>query len=89
MSSTFTVRGQKVRSQSNRRFIVVAVRPEAITNENGTYVAFARIVKRSDNVDTARTSARRWTADHRAAARRYGSADDFAVVVDSTTGQEI
>lgn len=79
ITRTFTVRGHKLRTRTNRRFVVVAVRPEPVTTDAGTYVAFADIRKRTDNIDTART-----------VARRYGFPPGaFAVVVDLTTGEEI
>lgn len=79
MARTITVRGIKIRTAAQRRFAVVAVRPMDIPHENGTLVAFARIIKRSDNIVTARNIARR-------GASGIGVA---AVVVDTTTGEEV
>lgn len=83
MQQTFTVRGHKIRSQSNRRYLVIAVRPAPVplagTAGKGMYVAFARVEKRTDNIKTAR-----------AAIRKYGHANGaFAVVIDAATGAEI
>ena len=77
--STITVRGHKVSNKTNRAYVVVAVRPEPITTERGTYVAFARIEKRTDNIDTARGCVRRY-------GRQNGA---FCVVVRSATGEEV
>lgn len=78
-ASTITVRGHKVSNRSRRRYITVHVRPEPQVTAEGTYVAFAHVTKRSDNVETARK-----------AARRHGiSRGAFGVVVDTTTGEEI
>jgi len=81
-STTFTVRGHKVRSQSQRRYIVVAVRPEPVPTANGYYVAFARIERRSDNLATARKAARHYDFN-------LAGNGSFAVVVDSATGEEV
>lgn len=76
---TFNVRGHKVRSASRCRFIVVAVRPTDVTYDGRIYAAFASIIRRSDNYETAKT-----------AARRYGFPPGAcAVVMDSTTGEEV
>lgn len=90
MQSTFTVRGVKVRTASQRRFVVVACRPEDFLGrrwngaENGyvpaAFTAFAPvIVRRSDSFETAR-----------AAAAKYGFVPGgFVTVVDTTTGEEV
>lgn len=79
MTSTITVRGHKIRTRSNRRYVAVAVRPEPVTTPDGIYVAFATILMRSDNLATAKTKA-----------RLYGFPPGaFAVVVDTTTGEEV
>lgn len=92
-SKTFTVRGHKVRSQSQRRFIVFAVRPEPITirpedeaarifgRTPGTYPAFVETVRRSDSIARAerirQSQVGKWGV---------GTA---VVIVDSTTGEEV
>ena len=77
--ATITVRGHRVSNRSNRRWLAVAVRPEAVVTERGTYVPFAEVRKRSDNLGTVRREA-----------RRYGWANGaFMVVVDSLTGEEV
>jgi hypothetical protein len=55
MKGTFEVRGLKVRTQTTRRYIVVATHAEIPGAD-----AWARVIKRTDNVDTARIEARRW-----------------------------
>jgi hypothetical protein len=76
---TFTVRGHKVRTSTNRRYVAVAVRPEPVTTEKGTFVAFARVEKRSDNLATL----------NRAARNNGYATGAFMVVVDTTTGLEV
>lgn len=82
MTKTFNIRGQKVRSASQRRYIVVVVRPTAVTvaATGETYVPFARVHKRSDSVETARREA-----------NRYGRPGPgcSVVVVDTATGEEV
>lgn len=78
-STTITVRGHKVSNRSQRRFLVVAVRPEAVETDHGTYVAFADVRKRTDSIETARTTQRRY-------GRAWGA---FMVIVDSETGEEV
>lgn len=73
MPATFEVRGIKVRSASTRRFIVCTV-----THEAGA-ITGARIFKRSDSFATAKAHVRRFGI-------RRG---EFAVVIDSTTGEEV
>ncbi len=90
-TTTITVRGHQIRSRSNRRYIVVSVRPEAITihpgdvyeREPGTYVAFARIEKRTDSAATARTHQRRFRDG------RYAGIGVYYVIVDTVTGEEV
>jgi hypothetical protein len=73
------VRGREIKTRTERRYVVVAVRPKPTATEAGTFVAFARVEKRTDSIETART-----------VARRYGFANGaFAVVIDTTTGGEI
>lgn len=90
MTKTFTVRGQKFRCASQRRFIVVACRPAdfdgrrwdgaANTYVPETFTAFApRIIRRSDNFSKARKEA-----------QKYGHvAGGWVVVVDTATGEEV
>lgn len=75
----FTVRGHKVVTRTPRKYIVVAVRPTSKVTEDGVYVGFATVKKRTDKLDAARL-----------VARRYGfKLGAFAVVVDADTGKEI
>lgn len=79
-SITFEVRGQKVRTSTQRRYVVIAVRSEPVhVAGEGTYVAFARIEKRSDNIETAR----------KAAAKHPRFVGGETVVMDTATGWEI
>ena len=83
MKATFTVRGIKVRSQSQRRYIVVQayVPPEGFAEkfEPGVIKPRATIAKRSDSRQTAIQQAQRlavgggWTAH----------------IIDTVTGEEI
>lgn len=58
---TLNVHGQTVRTRTPRRFIVVAVRPKDVTTEDGrTYVAFAEVIKRTDNHKTAKATMNRF-----------------------------
>ena len=78
-TSTFTVRGFKLRTRSNRRYVAVAVRPAPVTTESGTYVAFADVRKRSDNLDTLRRFQ-----------RSYGwETGAYVVIIDTVSGEEI
>lgn len=79
-TKTFTVRGHKIRTATTRRYVAVAVRTEDVTTERGTYVAFARVIKRSDAVATVKAEARRYG---------FGMSGEFAVVVDTETGEEV
>ncbi len=80
---TINVRGQVVRTRTPRRFIVIVVRPEPVTDDEGrTYVAFAEVQKRTDNGHTAATMARRYNQGW---SRGRGC---FAVVYDTATGTE-
>lgn len=81
-TQSFTIRGMKIRSRTPRRFLVVAVRPEPVTTEGGTYLAFATIEKRTDSITTARTFVR-WMCNR---GRGIGVA---VVVIDTTTGEEV
>lgn len=90
MTKTFSIRGQKIRSASQRRYIVVACRPADFVGQRWdyrveahvpeTYKAFtAHIVRRSDSLQVAR-----------AAARKVGFvAGGWIVIVDQTTGEEV
>lgn len=78
-TAILNARGRTIRTSSNRRFVVVAVRTEAIQTEQGWLVAFAEIFKRSDRLATAR-----------AAAQRTGTAQGAVnIVIDTFTGEEI
>lgn len=91
-TTTFTVRGHKVRSASQRRYIVVIVQPrdrEAFVQErrNGEWVtepitvpAGARVHKRSNSVATAHQHASRYG---------FPTGGNFAVVIDTVTGEEV
>lgn len=79
----FNVRGIPVRTRTPRRFAVIAVRPEPFTNENGTYVAFAEVSRRTDNLETARAAKRRMLDNG------YRMLGMTVVVVDLTTGEEL
>ncbi len=86
--STFTIRGQKVRTQSQRRYIVVACRPDHFEGRRWTgseyvpytFLAFSpEILKRSDSLATAS-----------AASRKYGFVPGgWNVVIDTVTGEEV
>lgn len=90
----FTVRGHKMQTASQRRFVVVHVRAEDITvtadseahrifqRPVGTFVAFADIVKRTDSIATARTFAQRQR-------QRHVGVGVKTVIVDTVTGQEV
>ena len=80
MAVTVHVRGHKVTTRSPRRYLVVAVRPEPVTDpEHGTYVAFAEIRKRTDSHTVAKNTARRLG--------RFNGG--FHVVVDTVTKEEV
>jgi hypothetical protein len=92
MSATFTVRGHKIRTASQRRYIVAIVQPrertvtvaqwngEAMVPAQVVVPAGARIHKRSDSIATARQHAQRYG---------YQTGGSFAVVVDTATGSEV
>jgi hypothetical protein len=73
------VRGLRVVTRTPRRFIVVAVRPEAIHTPEGWLVAFAHVIKRTDALSTARAAARRHDRGHGVT----------VVTIDTETGEEI
>lgn len=75
-----TVRGHEIRTATKRRFIAVVVRPTAFEAPEGTYIAFAEVRKRSDNLATLRTFA-----------RRYGVSGTGVrvVLIDTATGEEV
>jgi hypothetical protein len=81
---TLNVRGQQVRTRTPRRFIACGVRPEAFTTEDGTYVAFAEVIFRSDNLAKALDLARRYRRD-----TRHLGDTITAVVIDTATGEEV
>lgn len=84
-AKTFTIPGTdlKIRTASARRYVVVRYvdKPYSYTSRNGgvyNCAAFAAIIKRSDNLDTARDTMRR------EAGGRAG-----VLVCDTTTGEWI
>lgn len=91
MTKTFTVRGVKMRTATQRRYVAVAVRPagtyrywDAYEGATGAYVeeelpALATILRRSDRIEPLRAAIRR-------TGRIIGAA---LVVVDTLTGEEI
>jgi hypothetical protein len=52
-SETIQVQGQTTTTDRRRRYAVVAVRPQPIKTEQGMFVAFARVEKRTDSEETA------------------------------------
>lgn len=91
MKGTFTVRGQKLRCASLRRFILVSVRPEPIhymsrfpdgRPKPSVYVAFAHIERRSDSVETLRKERSRRGVN-------YHGMGVLLVIIDTTTGEEV
>lgn len=77
MTKTLTVRGHKLRTATTRRYVVVAI-PRPVTAPGGRDVP-ARVIRRSDDLHTART-----------VARRHGvGTHGYAVVVDTHTGSEV
>lgn len=78
----FTVRGIPVQTRTPRRYIVVAFRERDWMTENGIYVQFARVEQRTDNIATARRTARRYWENNRRV--KCG-----AVVFDTVTRQEV
>jgi len=75
--TTLIVHGHKISNRSNRRYLAVAVRPEPVVTDEGAYVAFASVLKRSDKYETAARAAYNYGHSHGA----------FAVVVDSLDGE--
>ena len=59
ITRTFTVHGHKLRTRTHRRYVVVAVRREGFRLDGAVYEPYAHILKRTDNIETARTVARR------------------------------
>ncbi len=81
MTNTLTVRGMKVRSRSNRRYVVVFVRTEPYTDREGfTYQPKIEIERRSDNIETLRKHVSR---------SGRGGHTFHRVIVDTTTGEEV
>lgn len=74
------VRGVKVRTRTPRRYATVAVRPNPVTDDDGrVLVAYAQVLKRTDNLQTAH-----------AERRKFGiGRGTFAVVIDLNTGEEV
>lgn len=78
-SKTLHVRSMTIRYSSMRRFAVIALRETAVETDRGTFVPFISIVKRSDNIRTARV-----------AASNFGRCEgSFAVVIDTTVDREV
>jgi hypothetical protein len=88
MTKTFTIRGQKIRSASQRRFIVVVCRPADYEGRRWdyakgdyvpeTYKAFRpTIIRRSDDVVTARKERDKFNAGPGA----------WVIVVDTMSGE--
>lgn len=77
--TTLEVRGQKISNRGNRRYLAVWVRPVPFTDERGTFVAGAHVLKRSDNLEVASKVARKYDC----------GPSSFTVVIDSNTGEEI
>lgn len=74
-----TVRGIKVTTRTPRRFAVVSVRPEDFIEGDMVYVAFAEVIKRTDNFTTARQ-----------VQQRHGwGRGAFTVIIDLATGDEV
>jgi hypothetical protein len=89
MTKTFYVKGVKMRTSSQRRYVVVAGREHAAEGRQWDYrtesyvprhfAAIApSIVRRSDSFEVARKAA---------SAQRV--AGGYAVVIDTTTGEEV
>lgn len=79
MTKTLTVRGQRVRSASQRRFVAVRlVRRFDGVQYSGDFVA-ASIEKRSDSIATLKT----WIG------RQGFHSSRMFVVIDTTTGEEV
>lgn len=76
----FVIKGFKITTRTPRRYAVVVMREEAVVNHLGTYMAFARVEKRTDNLVTARRAAQ--------AACNF-TVKISAYVVDLTTGEAI
>ena len=84
MTSTFTVRGMKLRTRTQRRYVVVFVRPETVQRDYRgslyTYEKTAVVEYRTDSFERARSYVAR---------RGSGGDSAFRVVVDTTTGEEV
>lgn len=76
--STFTVRGQRVRSESMRRYIVVRLDRRFVDGRYGDFHR-AEVQKRSDSTRTLRT----WID------RQGFHQSRLFVVVDTTNGEEV
>lgn len=83
VTRNLTVRGMKVTTRTPRRYAVVVVRPHDVYTNDGIYVRFAEVQKRTDNITTARTAERRYNFN------RDPYMGVFAVVIDLTTGEEV
>jgi hypothetical protein len=83
---TLNVRGIKLRTQTQRRFVAVMVRPEdtLVDHADGStsvYVKCAYVQKRSDNLEVIETYIRRQRLDMSTGLRWC--------VFDTTTGEEL
>jgi hypothetical protein len=82
MKGTFNIRGAKVRTASQRRYVVVIVRPEAVNDPAFAepLAPFTAIYKRSDRLLTVRDYV-----------RQYGrpATGAFIAIVDTVTGEEV
>lgn len=79
-SKTAEIRGIKVKTASQRRFIVIGM--QHIGDGKATYF----IAKRSDNVATVKSFAHKMRDSHRASQRVDGI---VTVIVDTVAGKEV
>lgn len=80
VTRTFTVNGFTLRTRTPRRFALITTRATPVTTENGTYIAYATVTKRTDNLQTARTAQRRYGRDF---------LGNYQVIIDLTTGEAV
>jgi hypothetical protein len=72
------IHGMKLRTRTDRTFAVVAYRDREVPDENGwIYVPFITVLKRTDNIGTARKTANSYRGG-------YGA---VAVIVDLRSGE--
>jgi hypothetical protein len=76
--------GQRFRSDSKRRYLVVAYRSTDIRTPEGIYVKYVHVLRHSDSLETALKAARK-EADHY---RRLPHIGVKVLVFDTQTGQE-